>query len=228
MASALAPAAPLLARSPSAARKLAPSRAPPARTAVLTRARHGPRRRWWSESWEADDAGAEGWGLDGPLAPGSSDAPIFVDQITTFFCSDGSVVQLGATPHLLQQLERRGAQRRSEGDTLPLPGEQGLCIGSVFRISATNGIEPSRRVNLAGFCFSTEQLYERVEDTVLARGGEVFETQRLLKSGVHEALVMTVAIPLLWGVPPEYERLKAGIKTGGGIIDKIERQWVIY
>lgn len=39
---------------------------------------------------------------------------------------------------------------------------------------------------------------------------------------------MTVAIPLLWGVPPEYERLKAGIKTGGGIIDKIERQWVIY
>lgn len=147
----------------------------------MQRARHGPRRRWWSESWEADDAGAEGWGLDGPLAPGSSDAPIFVDQITTFFCSDGSVVQLGATPHLLQQLERRGAQRRSEGDTLPLPGEQGLCIGSVFRISATNGIEPSRRVNLAGFCFSTEQLYERVEDTVLARGGEVFETQRLLK-----------------------------------------------
>jgi hypothetical protein len=30
------------------------------------------------------------------------------------------------------------------------------------------------------------------------------------------------------GVPPEYEHLKAGIKTGGGIIDNISRHWYIY
>ena len=48
------------------------------------------------------------------------------------------------------------------------------------------------------------------------------------RSGVHECLHMTVAIPLLFGVPPEYERLKAGIKSGGGIIDRVTREWVIY
>jgi hypothetical protein len=45
---------------------------------------------------------------------------------------------------------------------------------------------------------------------------------------VHEVLLMTVAIPLLWGVPPEYERLKAGIKTGGGVIESVTRQWYIW
>ena len=35
---------------------------------------------------------------------------------------------------------------------------QGLCIGSVFTISATNGIDAARRLNLLGFCFSTEQV----------------------------------------------------------------------
>ena len=39
---------------------------------------------------------------------------------------------------------------------------------------------------------------------------------------------MKVAIPLLWGVPPEVERLQAGIKTGGGIIERVVRQWVFY
>jgi hypothetical protein len=39
---------------------------------------------------------------------------------------------------------------------------------------------------------------------------------------------MTVAIPYLFGVPPQYEHLKAGIKYGGGIIEKVERSWIIY
>lgn len=39
---------------------------------------------------------------------------------------------------------------------------------------------------------------------------------------------MSVAIPLLWGVPPEYERLKGGIKAGGGIIDRVEQVWFIF
>ena len=39
---------------------------------------------------------------------------------------------------------------------------------------------------------------------------------------------MIVAIPLLWGVPPEVDHLTAGIKCGGGIIENVTRQWVIY
>lgn len=97
----------------------------------------------------------------------------------------------------------------------------------MFTISATNGIDAARRLNLLGFCFSTEQLFERVEDTVLRRGGEVFETRRQLKSGVHECLHMAVAIPYLFGVPPEYERLEAGVKAGGGYIERIQREWFI-
>lgn len=38
---------------------------------------------------------------------------------------------------------------------------------------------------------------------------------------------MRVAIPLLWGVPPEYERLKGGIQQGGGIIDRVHHTWLI-
>lgn len=192
--------------------------------------------------------------------------------------------------------------------------------------SATNGIDAARRLNLCGFCFSTEQLFERVEETVLRRGGEIFETRRQLKrwavlrparcwalpglpdvapagdmgaaepgtvpgpvwmecwcgavfelrsgaskaqcqdivvgcrppmhlpalpclpsppalpswqspafphvpphcSGVHEVLHMSLAIPLLFGVPPEYERLKRGVIQGGGVIESVQRQWLIY
>ena len=150
---------------------------------LLQHARHGPRRRWWSDAWEDDSAGS-GSGLDA-FPDGGSAVPAFLaEEVTTVFCSDGSVVRLGQAPHPLQQAERRAARGRPPADALPLPGEQGLCIGSVFSVSATNGIEPARRINLLGFCFSTEQLFERVEQTVLARGGEVFETQRQLKRWV--------------------------------------------
>ena len=152
---------------------------------LLQHARQGPRRRWWSDAWEDDSAGSGGGGggsaLDAFLDGGSSVPAFLAEEVTTFFCSDGSVVRLGQAPHPLQQAERRTARGRPPADALPLPAEQGLCIGSVFTVSATNGIEPSRRINLLGFCFSTEQLFERVEQTVLARGGEVFETQRQLK-----------------------------------------------
>ena len=36
---------------------------------------------------------------------------------------------------------------------------------------------------------------------------------------------MTVAIPLLWGVPPEATRLRESIKSGGGIIDRVQKEW---
>lgn len=39
---------------------------------------------------------------------------------------------------------------------------------------------------------------------------------------------MTVAVPMLWGVPPELERLEYGIRRGGGIIEKRFQEWHIY
>lgn len=38
---------------------------------------------------------------------------------------------------------------------------------------------------------------------------------------------MRVAMPLLFGVPPEHERLRSGIQHGGGIIEKVEYTWLI-
>lgn len=37
---------------------------------------------------------------------------------------------------------------------------------------------------------------------------------------------MTVALPLLWGVPPETQRLRAGITAGGGIIEREALEWL--
>jgi len=97
----------------------------------------------------------------------------------------------------------------------------------MFTISATNGQDPTRRMNVVGFCQSIEILYERVEYTVARRGGEIMASKRELKSGIHEQLTVALALPLLWGVPPEHERLKSGIESGGGIIERIYREWFL-
>ena len=83
-------------------------------------------------------------------------------------------------------------------------------------------------MNVLGFCQSVEMLYETVEYTVGRRGGEVLRARREVRSGVHEALTMVLAVPMLWGVPPEHERLKNGIESGGGIIDRVYREWFIF
>ncbi|GAB4819217.1 hypothetical protein N2152v2_006263 [Parachlorella kessleri] len=116
-------------------------------------------------------------------------------------------------------LERLSLRRLSA--PLPTADEQGICVGSLFTICATNGYDVTRKINFFGFCQSAEYLFEHVEDAVVSRGGEVFETECQLRSSLQECLRMTVAVPRLWGVPPELERLEHGIKSGGGIIDKI-------
>ncbi len=79
----------------------------------------------------------------------------------------------------LAQLERLSL--RKARNPLPTAEEQGLCIGSLFTICATNGYDVSRKINFFGFCQSAEFLFEHVEDAVVSRGGEVFETERQLK-----------------------------------------------
>lgn len=90
--------------------------------------------RWWA-------GGNSPWGGDGddssPLfdlsggASGLDGAPeAHSEPVTTIFCSDGSIVTLGPQRrHPLQAAERRSARRAASLDPLPLPEEQGLCIG---------------------------------------------------------------------------------------------------
>ena len=39
---------------------------------------------------------------------------------------------------------------------------------------------------------------------------------------------MSVAVPLLWGVPPASETLHVAVRSGGGIVDKIYWQWDLF
>lgn len=50
--------------------------------------------------------------------------------------------------------------------------------------------------------------------------------ERQLKSGLSETLKLTVALPLLFGVPPQLEVLDDAIKSGGGIIDRVYKAGV--
>lgn len=162
--------------------------------------------------------------------------------------------------------------------SLPLTEEQGLTIGSVFTIRASNGVDSCRRLSLLGFCHSVDHLHEKVELVVRQRGGAVVSSERQLtrcgkggecgvccmrggckkglavplkhssqafsscvlrgitpqpgsllstRSALAERLHMCIAIPLLFGVPPEHERLRAGVLAGGGIIDRVVQQWLV-
>ncbi|KAG1354985.1 hypothetical protein COCNU_07G010970 [Cocos nucifera] len=78
--------------------------------------------------------------------------------------------------HLMDQ-KRQGKskasqilQRYQESDYMD--PNQGLCLGALFDIAATNGLDMGRRLCIFGFCRSIEMLSDVVEDTVLEHGGE--------------------------------------------------------
>ncbi|KAJ7976914.1 D-tagatose-1,6-bisphosphate aldolase subunit [Quillaja saponaria] len=114
-------------------------------------------------------------------------------------------------------------QRFQESDYMD--PEQSLCLGALFDIAATNGLDTGRRLCIFGFCRSIEMLSDVVEDTVLEHGGEVVAAKKASKGGLHEKLTMTVAVPLLWGVPPVSETLHLAVQSGGGIVEKVYWQW---
>ncbi|KAK9839522.1 hypothetical protein WJX81_007039 [Elliptochloris bilobata] len=138
------------------------------------------------------------------------DGATSADQVVTFFTADG-IVQLPSYGH------RRGSSQ-----------EQGLCLGATFFVQATNGLDPTRRLHVLGYCRCVASLSEVVEAAVLQRGGEVFWQDLRVHSGLHESLRMTVAIPLLNGVPPESEYLRSAIATGGGFVKKVATVWNFY
>ena len=53
-------------------------------------------------------------------------------------------------PHRMVQLERLRLRRARP--PLPTAAEQGLCLGGLFTVTATNGSDVSRRMNIFGFC----------------------------------------------------------------------------
>jgi hypothetical protein len=146
-------------------------------------------------------------------------------QIITLFSSDGNITTIPPISHI--DGVSTDYPISSTLVSLPTPQDQGLCIGSIFSITATNGVDVTRRMNVLGFCQSIEMLHDSVAQKTKSRGGEIFRVQRDLKHGVHETLNMTSALPFLWGVPPEHEKLRSGIERGGGIIDRVYQEWFI-
>ncbi|KAF8721262.1 hypothetical protein HU200_023188 [Digitaria exilis] len=96
------------------------------------------------------------------------------------------------------------------------------------RVSSSEGLDMGRRLCIFGFCRSIEMLSDVVEDTVLEHGGEVVTAEKASNDGLQEKLIMSVAVPLLWGVPPASETLHVAVRSGGGIVDKIYWQWDLF
>ncbi|CAN8284964.1 unnamed protein product [Cochlearia groenlandica] len=151
------------------------------------------------------------------------------EERITLFTSDG-LVQIGGD--IVPRRSHKKQGRSKSPKKLPkfqessyMDPAQGLCLGALFDIAATNGLDMGRRLCIYGFCRSVEMLSDVVEDTVLEHGGEIVATETESKSGLQEKLTMTVAVPYLWGVPPAAERLHLAVKTGGGIVDKVYWQW---
>ncbi|WIA43858.1 hypothetical protein OEZ86_010273 [Tetradesmus obliquus] len=197
-------------RSTSACHENGRRRSSSLRTASTRRRVHVPAL---PRSWE-DDA-----------APEPTD---MVQETITFFTADGIVRIPGRMLAVPRSSSSSGRSKRSKQQPMPSWEEQRLCIGQTFEVAAWNARDPNRRVNFLGFCQSVDLLQEAVEETVTSRGGEVLEQERQLRSGLSEALRLTVVIPYLWGVPPEVDLLSAAIQQGGGIVDRVYKQWGMF
>ncbi|XP_073273442.1 uncharacterized protein [Primulina huaijiensis] len=154
------------------------------------------------------------------------------EERVTLFTADG-LIQIGGklVPRRVsssdkKQMKAKLSQRYQRfQESNYMDPKQSLCLGALFDIAATNGLDVGRRLCILGFCRSIEMLCDVVEDTVLEHGGEVVTARKASKEGLHEKLTMTVAVPLLWGVPPASETLCLAVRSGGGIVDKVFWQW---
>ncbi|WOL10699.1 hypothetical protein Cni_G19458 [Canna indica] len=207
-----------------------------------------------------DDGGCFG---DDPYGPYPWESTAFSEGPTiqwvpedriTLFTSEG-LIHIGGSlvPRRFAHIKKRQGkplvsrrQRFQESDYMN--PEQGLCLGALFDIAATNvcilklfshhlhlqltfcnvfqqGLDMGRRLCIFGFCRSIEMLSDVVEDTVVEHGGEVVNAEKVSSEGLQEKLTMTVAVPLLWGVPPAADTLRVAVRSGGGIVEKVYWQW---
>lgn len=101
----------------------------------------------------------------------------------TLFTADG-LVQIGGSmvPRRVSSSTSDKKQGRSKSsqrfqrfqESDYMDPNQRLCLGALFDIAATNGLDMGRRLCILGFCRSIEMLSDVVEDTVLEHGGEVW------------------------------------------------------
>jgi hypothetical protein len=57
---------------------------------------------------------------------------------------------------------------------------------------------------------------------------QIVTAEKAINDGLQERLTMSVAVPLLWGVPPASETLHVAVQSGGGIVEKIYWQWDLF
>lgn len=172
----------------------------------------------WDPAWHISDDNAIEW---------------VQEDIVTLFTADG-VIQIGGgrVPRQISHIEKQQFHgkappfryRRYREEDYMDP-KQGLCLGALFDIAATNGLDTGRRLCVVGFCRSIEMLSDVVEDTVLEQGGEVVVAEKGGPGGLNEKLSMRVAMPFLWGIPPAIDTLNYAIRCGGGIVEKVSWQW---
>ncbi|GAQ86650.1 hypothetical protein KFL_003020100 [Klebsormidium nitens] len=188
----------------------------------------------WGHSFGASDGyGPYPWEQNGSGGEESEPGEDWVrEPIITLLTSQG-VVQLGGERVPARRAE--AWQRRQSGqlgrlrpfrEESYMDPHQQLCLGATFDIHATNGLDLGRRLTVLGFCRSVAMLSDVVEDCVVDQGGQVVHAELGNPSGLHERLVMTVHVPMLWGVPPQLDSLRHAIRSGGGIVEKMYRQWM--
>ncbi|CAK9227097.1 unnamed protein product [Sphagnum jensenii] len=153
----------------------------------------------------------------------------YQEDTVTLFTTDG-LVQIGGSlrrisPESKQARLRALSRQRRYREEDYMDPQQGLCLGAIFDIAATNGLDMGRRFCVCGFCRSIEMLNDVVQDTVLEQGGKVVVAEKGSTGGLQEKLSMTVAMPLLWGVPPAVDTLHYAIRSGGGIVERTYRCW---
>ncbi|XP_057534477.1 uncharacterized protein LOC130812867 isoform X2 [Amaranthus tricolor] len=113
-----------------------------------------------------------------PQSPNSdSDIQWVREEKITMFTSDG-LIQLGGSlvPRRISSSKKEQGkvkippryQRFQESDYMD--PKQSLCLGALFDIAATNGLDMGRRLCIIGFCRSIEMLSDVVEDSVLEQG----------------------------------------------------------
>ncbi|XP_019187121.1 PREDICTED: uncharacterized protein LOC109181692 [Ipomoea nil] len=167
-----------------------------------------------------------------PSDPSDSSVQWVQEDKITLFTADG-LIQIGGNlvPQGVSSSDKKQGkvkmsprlQRYQESDYMD--PAQGLCLGALFDIAATNGLDMGRKLCILGFCRSVEMLSDVVEDIVVEHGGEVVSAEKASKGGMHEKLTMTVSVPLLWGIPPASETLHLAVRSGGGIVEKVYWRW---
>ncbi|XP_009771393.1 uncharacterized protein [Nicotiana sylvestris] len=154
------------------------------------------------------------------------------EEKITLFTADG-LIQIGGNmvPRQMSSFDKKQGKLKASPrfqrfrESSYMDPNQGLCLGALFDIAATNGLDMGRKLCIIGFCRSIEMLSDVVEDTVLEHGGEIVSAEKARKGDLQEKLTMTVAVPLLWGVPPASETIRLAVRNGGGIVDKVYWRW---